>query len=443
MIALFSHGFNCFTILIDFKGSCTSYTYSQWIGWIPPELGSAESKLISQLGDVLGWIDVLNPRPSSGFWVSAQIRDEPQRAQGNLSEYQLFTPFAAKLWGSLRSRHSVDLRQVRGWRRWASTHWISSALSRIHPGRPWLSSTIWCLILTHAQMVGLLGLHGFTMYKVFTIFSEQIWKSPSKEQCGNAMQKQPEKKQEHQERKATRTAKYEPTQPQLPEIPVVKAGRDRWAKYLEDLVVDQGRWLYIVIAELVCNEAFGGCDHSIGPGRGSKHGPLHGVELRPLRQKNELWLNCPINLKLSSRLPRPVSCLMLRMIRTCLNRSTFSCSSDNFNRANANLFGARTTSTCTTVEEARASWLWELKLQFCPCSHMACQWTLVSQTRTRNTSDAVKKKSPWNRLTSHVAFWQNHQTRGTTHHHISSHPPADMVHIFSWTSAHSSTHPNH
>ena len=61
-----------------------------------------------------------------------------------------------------------------------------------------------------------------------------------------------------------------------------KAGSDRWAKYLEDLVVDQGRWLYIVVAELVCNEAFGGCDHSIRPGRGSK---LAIPKLGPLIQK--------------------------------------------------------------------------------------------------------------------------------------------------------------
>lgn len=36
-------------------------------------------------------------------------------------------------------------------------------------------------------------------------------------------------------------------------------------KFLEDLVVDQGGWLYIVVAELVGNKPFSGCDHAVRP----------------------------------------------------------------------------------------------------------------------------------------------------------------------------------
>ena len=46
----------CFTILIDFCFEVIQQLRIRKMHWFPPELGSAESKLISQLGDVLGRI---------------------------------------------------------------------------------------------------------------------------------------------------------------------------------------------------------------------------------------------------------------------------------------------------------------------------------------------------------------------------------------------------
>lgn len=122
------------------------------MNWFPPELGSAESKLISQLGDVLGrireavkspWGDceltespfvAKNPSNwvigSLGHWVGSIFGDPPGFSGENTHgvRWTLVT-LAAKPWRLLSTSHSVDLRQVRGWRRWASTHWISSGLS--------------------------------------------------------------------------------------------------------------------------------------------------------------------------------------------------------------------------------------------------------------------------------------------------------------------------
>jgi len=149
--------FKCFTILIDFcLRSFSSYGIEKWIdshlnlaplnpSWSPnlaTSLGESV-KLWNRHGEIA---NLRNPHllrkthqigslghwviGSLGHWVGSIFGDPPGFSGENTHgvRWTLVT-LAAKPWRLLSTSHSVDLRQVRGWRRWASTHWISSGLS--------------------------------------------------------------------------------------------------------------------------------------------------------------------------------------------------------------------------------------------------------------------------------------------------------------------------
>ena len=150
--------FKCFTILIDFcLRSFSSYGFEKWIDShlnLAPLNPSWSPNLATSLGEsVKLW---------ESPWGDCELTESPFVAKnpsnwviGSLGWFNFWGPpgvsgenthgvrwtlvtLAAKPWRLLSTSHSVDLRQVRGWRRWASTHWISSGLSDwALPGKPW------------------------------------------------------------------------------------------------------------------------------------------------------------------------------------------------------------------------------------------------------------------------------------------------------------------